>query len=97
MGLLDSQVSAALARAAGWTAGAAIAVDDAALGQVIGRHFDADGVADHRTDTKASHPSGGIGDQPMAIFKDDAEPPVDRKRPRLNSSHLCASLMPYSA
>src|SRR3546814_4830442 len=43
---------------------------------VRGRHFDADGVADHRTDTKASHPSGGIGDQPMAIFKDDAEPPV---------------------
>src|SRR3546814_10414871 len=54
----------------------AFAVDEAALGQVIGRHFDAHGVADDRPDAETPHPARRINDDTMHVFEDDAEAPV---------------------
>src|SRR3546814_13322809 len=54
----------------------AFAGDGAALGQVIGRHFDAHGVADDRPDAETPHPASRIDDDPMTVFEDDAEAPV---------------------
>ena len=57
---------------------AAFAVDETALGQVIRRHFDADGIADDRPDAKTSHPAGRVSDHPMIIFQHDAKTPVGK-------------------
>ena len=53
--------------------GAALAIDDASLGEIIRRHFDADRIAHDRSDAKASHPAGRIGDQAVIVFQHDAE------------------------
>ena len=76
--LVGYSASIALAGAASGRTGAAIAINDAAFGQVIGRHFDAYGVADDRPDAKTSHPACRISDDPMIIFQNDAEAPVGK-------------------
>ena len=55
---------------------AAFAVDKAALAEVIGRHFDAHGVADDRPDAETPHPARRVDDQPMTVFERDAEASV---------------------
>ncbi len=51
----------------------AFTINDAAFGEVIGGHFDPYGIAYDRSDTKTTHPTGGIGDYAMTIFQHDAE------------------------
>src|SRR3546814_7292338 len=57
--------SAPLALAGADRRAPAFAVDEAALGQVIGRHFDAHGIADDRPDAETPHPASRIDDDPM--------------------------------
>jgi hypothetical protein len=55
---------------------AAFAVDETALGQVIRRHFDADGIADDRPDAETPHPTGRVDDDAMTVFEHDAKAAV---------------------
>lgn len=74
--LFAKSAPGAFARAAAGRAGAAIAIDDPALGQIVRRHFDADGVADDRPDAETPHPASRVSDDTMVIFQKDAEASV---------------------
>ncbi len=50
--------------------------DDPALGQVVGRHFDMDAVADDGPDAVAPHLSGRVGDDPDLVVQRHSEPAV---------------------
>src|SRR3546814_7644560 len=51
----------------------ALAIDEAALAEVVRRHFDAHGIADDRPDAETPHPASRIDDYAMAVFEHDAE------------------------
>lgn len=54
----------------------ALAIDDPAFFKVVGRHFDAYLIADHRPDATTSHPARSVGDNLEIIFEQDAKAPV---------------------
>ena len=55
------------------TAGTLVPKDDASLAKVVGGHFNEDPVAHDRPDAEFAHPASRIGDDPMVVFKHDAE------------------------
>jgi hypothetical protein len=47
--------------------------DDTTFLKIVGRHFDNHLVAHDRADAKLAHLAGRVSDDPMAVFKRDAE------------------------
>src|SRR5260370_20745460 len=60
---------AAVARAAEPRVGSLETIGDAALGQIIGRHFDEDLVSRQHADAVLAHFSGGMRDDLMIVLK----------------------------
>src|SRR5262245_4708794 len=48
-------------------------IGDAALGEIVGRHFYQHLVAGEHTDTVLAHAAGGVGDDLVLVFELDAE------------------------
>src|SRR5438270_13835429 len=57
-------------------AGGSFAIDESALGEVVGRHLDMDTVADHGADAEAPHLAGRVDDHAMIVVQADAEPAI---------------------
>src|SRR6266852_6430365 len=51
----------------------AVAVDDAAARQVVGRELDADAIAGRDSNEVAAHAAGRVGDELVAVFELDLE------------------------
>src|SRR5208283_5778311 len=47
----------------------AVAVDDSRLGQIVGRHFQLDSVAEKNLDAMAAEPAGYVGEYGMSVFQ----------------------------
>ncbi len=58
------------------TAGRWLAIDEPALIEVIGRHFDVDTIAQHGADAETPHPTGCISDHLVLIIEQDAKAPI---------------------
>lgn len=76
--LYRKSAPSAFARTASGWAGTTIAIDDPTLGQIIRRHFDANGVAHDRPDAETPHPASRVSDDTMIILEQDAEAPVGK-------------------
>src|SRR5713101_3898982 len=61
--------SAAMRLSGGTAPLLAVAVDDAAARQVVGRELDADAVARRDADEVAAHAAGRVGDELVAVLK----------------------------
>lgn len=56
------------AKKIGWPAGLALAEDDPALGQIVGRELHADAVARDDADEVLAHPAGDVGHHDVPAF-----------------------------
>jgi len=53
-----------------------LAIDDPAFREIVGCHFNVNSVAHDRTNAKAAHFPGGIGDDPILIIEQNPEPAI---------------------